>query len=156
MSSARYYSPVRIGLQDFVGASMGYNNPTREAIWEAWNIFGADTPVASILSLGAGVSPPRSINQSMDNLHEVLEDCDKLASELGGQYQQTGIYFRLSVDQGLQDIQHTGWDNNTAGIVESHTNAYIQRQTTSGGDPLKALEETLHTRLGRIAIAALS
>ncbi len=156
MASPRHYSPVRIGSREFVGASLGYNNPTREAILEAWTMFGAETPVASVFSLGAGVSPPKSIEQSLQNPDDVLEDCERLANELSGQYRDIGIYFRLSVIQGLHSIHPDEWDPATIGKIESHTSAYLQTQTQAGADPLLALEEALHTRKGRIAIAAMS
>jgi hypothetical protein len=156
MASPRDYSPVRIGTRDFVGASLGYNNPTREAILEAWTTFGAETPVASVFSLGAGVSLPKSIEQSLQNPHDVLEDCDKLANELSGQYRDTGIYFRLSVTQGLHSLHPDEWDTSTVGTIESHTSAYLQTQTQTGADQVLALEEALHTRKGRVAIAAMS
>lgn len=156
ISTLRSYAPVRIGRQDYVGASLGYNNPTREAILEAWNIYGVEARVACILSLGAGVSPPRTAEASLNNLHDILEDCDRLALELAGQYRETGVYFRLSVDRGFSTLHFNDCDDSTAGLIEAHTKVYLDGLNGAQRDPIDCLQVPLIERVGQVAIGALS
>jgi len=88
---------------DIVGAS----NPVREVITEALDLFGGDTSVAFLLSLGTG--HPGAIPIPADGgvdpyqiMRRRLNDCEKTAQEIERQIGPVGIYFRFSVEQGMQ------------------------------------------------------
>ncbi|KIM32453.1 hypothetical protein M408DRAFT_39468, partial [Serendipita vermifera MAFF 305830] len=58
MATPRFFSPAKIGpplrQQSFIGGALGANNPTRELLAEAADVFGNDRRVAQIITLGSG------------------------------------------------------------------------------------------------------
>ncbi|KIM32605.1 hypothetical protein M408DRAFT_48522, partial [Serendipita vermifera MAFF 305830] len=58
MAIPSLFVPAKIGPRlrekSFVGGAVGANNPTRELLKEAANVFGKDKRVTQILSIGAG------------------------------------------------------------------------------------------------------
>lgn len=154
MASSLYFDPVQIGRQLFLGASLGYNNPTREAIREAWDVWGADRSVACILSLGTGASNALNKEKPVENLlRDILEDCDKIANDLKGQLQAPDLYMRLSVLRGLDNIDVQKWDPETVGVIESHTKDYISHLSSH---KLATFIESLVNRPSRTSIGALN
>jgi hypothetical protein len=162
LASPKLFKPVEITTDQivkkrFYSASLGYNNPTREAVREAWDVFGGNTPAALILSIGAGSSPPKSIDTPMETLmHEILEDCDKLAVELSGQFHTSGIYFRLSVDQVIQYPTTDSWKPLSVGGIHAQTLGYLERKAEAGEDLIDAITDNLLEAHGQVAIGVLS
>jgi hypothetical protein len=92
---------------EYVGASFGATNPGRELITEAHSLFGGDSSVASMLSLGAGhpgvISYPSGGKVNLNRvMHDMMSDCEQRAQEIERQIGRVGIYFRFSVEQGMQ------------------------------------------------------
>jgi hypothetical protein len=93
--------------KEYIGAGLGANNPIRELITEAHSLFGGESSVACLLSLGNGhpgiISiAPDERDISLHRLRDLMNDCEQRAQEMEQQLGRAGIYFRFSVEQGLQ------------------------------------------------------
>lgn len=131
------FSSIHIGPGNFpeeiVSAVTGFNNPILEVLKEAHSVFGPDATVSCLLSLGAGRAPIRSISSDGLNTSKILEqlamDCEKTAEEAGRRIGRLDIYFRFSVDRGLEfDTPHSPIESITA-----HTGQYLLDEGVSNG-----------------------
>jgi hypothetical protein len=116
----------------FVGTPLGVNNPIRQALEEARSKFGDERKVSSILSLGSGRPAVLSLDLRVsvqDSLHNLLLqavlDCEKAARELPDQLLQYEGYFRLNVDQGMENLKISDWDK--LGSISEHTDVYLHK-----------------------------
>jgi hypothetical protein len=111
------FTPVRIGPDgrkaEFVACGYGFNNPTREAIKEAYDEFGPMRPVACILNPGCGTASPS------DSPISISRDCERIANELAGQFSAVDIYHRFSDSQDITAIQDPG-------RISASTAAYLR------------------------------
>jgi hypothetical protein len=76
-------------------------------ITEAHSLFGGDSGVASLLSLGTGhpgvISFPSGGGGDLNSVMlDMMNDCEQRAQEIERQIGRVGIYFRFSVEQGMQ------------------------------------------------------
>jgi hypothetical protein len=139
------------GLQEkSLSAIYAFSNPTEQAIAEAHRLI-PDKPVSCLLSLGSGRRGVTSIDDSYHAINGRAAP-DTLADELSKRFERLGVYYRLSVDQGLEDsrirnvaLGHFGthiwayfqkpacndWCNRF-GDIQSHTGDYIARSEPSG------------------------
>lgn len=109
------FLPASFGIgfrrQEYVGAGIGASNPIRHVITEAQSVFGGNSGVSSLLSLGSGhpgvIAFP--LNGGIDALRQVtlkmMKDCEQTAQETQKQIGCSGVYFRFSVEQGMQQDQ---------------------------------------------------
>lgn len=115
--------------EEFISGGVRFNNPIWMAIEEAQNIFGPSRPVSCLLSIGSGVSPPVSLGKQeadMVNLIRQIQTDSQAAAELANKrIGDLGVYFRFSVDRGLED------KISDLGDVTSHSLAYIHTKETS-------------------------
>ncbi|KIM28618.1 hypothetical protein M408DRAFT_69473, partial [Serendipita vermifera MAFF 305830] len=162
MSIPSYFIPTKIGLrlrqQCFVGGAMGTNNPTRELLREANAIYGKDTRVAQILSLGAG----RPRNLSLEKLVTVekvgqlltsmMADCEMVARELSARLYHIEAFLRLNVEVGMEDIQIDDWC--TLGHIDSQTRAYIDTATVA--EALELCVKHILYKIGNVTLGQLS
>lgn len=106
------FSPVTSGSgynkKEYIASILGAANPVRELITEAHSLFGGDSSVASLLSVGAGhpgvlfLAPDGGANLHAV-MHNMMNDCEQRAQEMERQIGRVGIYFRFSVEQGMQN-----------------------------------------------------
>ena len=80
-------------------------NPGKELLREAQRMFGDDTEVATILSIGAGKADVWDVSTaSGSELREAVKQatmsCEPVHEELYSRLRQTSIYFRLNVERG--------------------------------------------------------
>lgn len=137
---------------------MGAGNPCRDLISEAYDVFGGDAYVSTILSLGTGhlgsISVPE--NNSEDEWIEVLQDMvknnEKTAQEMESQLGHLGLYYRFAVDQGLQKVY--GMSANDATRVHSQSQAYLQQVEISRR--IDHCVEDLRLRQGHATLEQLS
>ena len=156
------FLPISIGpslsKQEFVGGAMGSGNPTRELVLEAYNLFGKDAHVSSILSLGSGrlgaLAAPSTGGQEewMDVLRDMVKGCEQVAQEMETQVGHLGIYYRFSVDQGLQRIY--GVNPNDIGWLNTQANSYLDDAEVSR--KLDHCVESLRLRQGQVTLEQLS
>jgi hypothetical protein len=159
MSIPSLFSPMNIGPplreQSFVGGAIGGNNPTRELLREAGEVFGQDTRVAQVISLGSGLTRPVSL-ESLSGTAEVLKgiaaDCEVVANELSTRLCSIDAYLRLNVGRGMEDITLTDWSG--LGAIDTHTSAYLATATVA--QDLEASLRRLENRFGTVALRQLS
>ncbi|KIM27398.1 hypothetical protein M408DRAFT_311277, partial [Serendipita vermifera MAFF 305830] len=132
------FTPVSSGKgfkkKEYIAAS-GAANPIHEVITEAHLLFDGESTVSSLLSLGIG--HPGVLSLSSDGkeaslhhlLRDIMNDCEQRAQEAKQRIGRTGIYLRLSVDQGMQD-DHSGNFDDQSWIV-TQTDSYLNRRGTS-------------------------
>lgn len=130
----------RKGLEEeLVSAVNGFANPTQEAIKEAYSIFGPDTRIACILSLGSGQRGVISLGEDNDSLQDLgtrmITEGDNMAEEVRKRIGRLRVYYRFSVDRGLEvwDMQRQGF-----GMIKSHVDAYLSKDVVNAN-----LEECL-------------
>jgi hypothetical protein len=166
LATPERFPPVHLGsegLQEKVlSAIYAFSNPTEQAIAETYRLF-PDKPISCLLSLGSG----RRGVTSIDDSHHAINGraaADTLADDLSKRFDRLGVYYRLSVDQGLEDsrirsvgLGHFGthirayfqkpvpvdWSNKF-GDIQSHTGDYIARS-----EPSDRLEGCLNASLAR-------
>ncbi|KAH8833191.1 hypothetical protein DL96DRAFT_713047 [Flagelloscypha sp. PMI_526] len=109
----------------FIGGEVRWNNPTHELTAEVANIF-AGRDVACIVSVGSG--HPRVLSLSEDDnklFRRISEDCERVANELFRRFSKVpDLYWRLSVEQGMQDIDPANIQELTKTFASTH--AYLQ------------------------------
>jgi hypothetical protein len=130
-----------------MNARNGFSNPIREAIKEGYNVFGPKALVSCIFSIGSGFRGILALN---DGIHDVAEgvpmDCERTAREVKQRLADSNVYYRLSVDRGLE-----GWGSLGAGFgaMKSHVNDYLGRD----GDMDHCI--TASTKAGRISMGKI-
>lgn len=96
--------------QKLVGGGMGTTNPCREVIIEAQDQFERNARIFAIISLGSGhlgtlTNPAKGgKDEWVDVLRIMLENCERTAQEVETQIGHFDVYFRFSVEQGLQRL----------------------------------------------------
>jgi hypothetical protein len=117
-------------LREYI-ASSGAANPIHEAITEAHLLFGGDSSIASLLSLGTGhpgiLTLPSSGGEAALHriMRDMMDDCEQRAQEIEQRIGRVGIYSRFSVEQGMQN-DHPGKPADVAWIV-TQTEDYLVR-----------------------------
>lgn len=132
------FAPVTSGSgynkKEYIGASFGASNPVRDVIAEAHSLFGGDSSVASLLSLGTGhpgvISFPSGGETDLYSLmRDMMNDSEQRAQEIEQQIGRVGIYFRFSVEQGMQS-DHLGPFADPSEVV-AQTENYLAEYKTS-------------------------
>jgi hypothetical protein len=129
------FPPTSVGIdilkEDLVSAANGFNNPTIEVIKEVHQVFGPDGSVSCLMSLGAGRAAIRTIENdgmtSMRTLEQLAMDCERTADEVERRIGRLGVYFRFSVDQGL-DFDTV---SSSMGKIFTHTAQYLLGDSVS-------------------------
>ncbi|KAF8706822.1 Patatin-like phospholipase, partial [Rhizoctonia solani] len=139
--------------QSFVDAGFGCNNPLAHVLEEVKRLHPG-RHVSTILSIGTGHTstiqiPDGSVfrqflpTAAIGAMKGITEDAEKVAEEMAKRFNSTdGIYFRLSVDQGLQSIKVDKWDQ--LDEVAEHTHAYMKIQTVT--QTIDKAAESIHLR----------
>jgi hypothetical protein len=137
-ASNSMFAPVTIGRgykeQTYIGADLGASNPAGELISEAHALFGADSKVAVLLSLGSGhsgtISMPigNRITINSDLYRQILSDSEVAANEIQTRIGGVGIYFRLSVRQGMQGNESMAIDG--LDWISTQASSYMKDEET--------------------------
>lgn len=135
-----WFPPMTLGRsfsqEKLIGGATGFNNPTSEGLEEAKRIYGSESTVSIILSLGSGQnSPSVTDNPGIEGLVEGIErmtvDCDKTASELARRFASSSSYFRFSVDKCIEPCRVSDWSEQRLGTINSHTKNYLEEKSAS-------------------------
>ncbi|KEP46281.1 kinesin light chain, partial [Rhizoctonia solani 123E] len=119
--------------QSFIGGELGCSNPLGHVLAEVDRIY-PDRQVACIISIGAGhartiqVPSPSRWHRAQDVIvmKDMATDSERVAEDITLRFQNTGgVYFRLNVDQGMQNMKDGSWER--MGEAMQHTRAYMQR-----------------------------
>ena len=131
-ASSDILPPVSIGpkgLEETVMSAVnGFANPIREVIKEAYHVFGTRAKVSCLLSLGSGFRGVVALGDGRNPPQGAHTDCERVARELKRGMARLNIYYRLSVDHGLE-----GWYQFGAefGAMKSHVDDYLGRDEPS-------------------------
>ena len=136
-----FFKPIAIGdkhraKEDFLDAGLRHNNPADQVIEEARAIFGGDSKLGCLVSIGTGRSEVIGLSK-LDGFQKVLPvdligvlkgiatDCEEAANELAKYFKNTPHrYFRYSVTHGAGSISLEEWEKMKD--VETHTKAYME------------------------------
>lgn len=153
------FKPVEIGppglKEPYVDGGLGSNNPLDILFEEAYRNF-PERHISCIISLGAGQLAPVSALPAdlKDTLLKMALDCEGTSNEAELRFGDIpSLYFRFSVTQGMQSIEHDAWDE--ADVVEAHTDAYLSTDvaTVKMSDAVTAVGSR---QLGKISTVKLS
>ena len=131
------FPSIRVGpglvQEELVSAANGFNNPTLEVLKEVHQVFGPDATVSCILSLGAGRATVHSVSSDGKGPSRTLEqlamDCERTADEIQRRIGKLEVYFRFSVDRGL-DFDSP---SSPMGHITAHTGQYLLEDSVSSG-----------------------
>jgi hypothetical protein len=120
--------PISIGpkgRQEMVlSAGNGFANPIREVIKEAYHVFGATARVSCLLSLGSGFRGVVALDDDRKNIAQGARmNCERVAREVKESLARSSVYYRLSVDHGLEG----GSFVIDFGAMKSHVGDYLRR-----------------------------
>jgi hypothetical protein len=126
--------------ESFVASAMGCANPIEHVLAEAKLVY-PNRRVACIVSIGPGHARTIRIPK-LDLFHrifptnviaamrDIATDSEQIAQRMARRFQGSdGVYFRLNVDQGMQDVRLGDW--NRLAEVKAHTRAYMQKAETT-------------------------
>ena len=130
------FSSIEVGpelmQEELVSAVDGYNNPTPQAIEEAYRAFGKDQRVCFLLSLGTGRAAVRSLNADGGALGQMIaRDTESTAEQLKRRYARLHIYFRLSVDRNLDFHSALQAIEQRVGNISSLTSSFLETHDAS-------------------------
>jgi len=133
-----FFKPIEIGnKQPFIDGGLGCNNPSKLVLKEAKAVFPTHQ-IGCLLSIGTGQAEVISIKTSgifqqivptdvADVLKAIATDCEATHEDISLLFANSpNIYFRINVEQGMQDIKLSEWEK-TAN-VEAHTMQYLRRE----------------------------
>ncbi|KAF2014032.1 FabD/lysophospholipase-like protein [Aaosphaeria arxii CBS 175.79] len=121
--------------EEFIDGGLGHNNPVNLVLREAKEIFGDKRPVRCLLSIGTGhpgingLAKPNAFQRFLPTgLIEVVKrialSCEDTHIKLKNNFQAPGIYFRLNVARGAEDISLEEWEK--IPLLTTHTKSYIE------------------------------
>ncbi|KAJ7447413.1 P-loop containing nucleoside triphosphate hydrolase protein, partial [Mycena latifolia] len=118
--------------QQYIGGSLGHNNPTTLVVAEAEHIYPS-RPIVLVVSIGSGhpdtiqilKSPtPSAVGKAMKR---IATDSEKTHQENERRYQGiSNTYFRFNVQQGMQALELEHWGK--LDQVTAHTEAYLRME----------------------------
>ncbi|KAG8723225.1 hypothetical protein FRC09_004207 [Ceratobasidium sp. 395] len=122
--------------EPLLGGDIACSNPTPHVLTEFSALY-PELRVASIVCIGAGhartIQIPKSspLHRIMPTnvlmaMKDIATDSERVAQEMAARFQDTSdVYFRFSVDQGMQDARMSRWQNKSQ--VAAHTRTYMQK-----------------------------
>jgi hypothetical protein len=133
------FLPVTIGSgptqQELMGGAMGAANPCHEAVQEALDRFKPDRRIAVVLSIGSGhpglvsASSSTRYDEWLRVMKDMAANCEQASQEMTERMGKDGVYFRFSVEQGLQTYH--GTHVHPQAWITSQTLAYLKDRETS-------------------------
>jgi len=133
-----FFKRIEIGRnQPFIDGGLGRNNPSRVVLDEANTLFRA-RPIGCLVSIGTGqagiisIKKPGFLQQVLptdviEALRAISTDCEATHEDMLRFFDNSpNTYFRLNVDQGMQEIEFSEWEK--LANVEAHTMQYMKRK----------------------------
>ncbi|CAG7848151.1 SubName: Full=Uncharacterized protein {ECO:0000313/EMBL:CCA74053.1} [Serendipita indica DSM 11827] len=106
-----------------ISAAPAFPNPALQAIQEASYLYGPETRVCLLLSLGYGGSMRQHVGGD-----DKLVRAEVTAHELERRWGTTGLYYRLSVIPSISALESTTQE--TLGSISAHTSDYLLNPVT--------------------------
>ena len=158
------FKRIQIGRdQPFVDGGLGHNNPSRLLLDEAKGLFG-DRHIGCLVSIGTGQAEVVSIKNPgvfqriisldvVDVLKAIATDCEATHETVLGLFGDSrNTYFRLNVEQGMQNIELS--DLEKISKVEAHTMQYMKRKEVD--EKLALVVDAIRAPRSRLTIKKLS
>ncbi|QRV95639.1 kinesin light chain [Ceratobasidium sp. AG-Ba] len=139
MAQPEMFKPVDIGpgylRQSFVDGGLGCNNPAVHVLSEVKAILPS-RDLSGVVCIGSGHPdtiqlPQRTISSRLVPTNvlsltkNVALDAERVAQEMEARFQSTtGVYFRFSVDQGMQSLEVGEWEKLQQ--VTANAKAYLR------------------------------
>jgi predicted acylesterase/phospholipase RssA len=145
-----YFLPIEIDDVLYGDGGTGWNNPTNEAIAEAWNVW-PDRPIGILVSIGTGLEEALQLKDTSQEVSKVVQSllrntspghafklavaeyavkcitsCELIHQKVAEHCDRhilEGNYFRLNVTQGMSAIGLADWDK--LGTMIALTNRYM-------------------------------
>jgi len=156
-----FFKRIEIGRrQPFIDGGLGCNNPSRVVLDEAKALFGS-REIGCLVSLVTGqakiikIERPGLFQRIVPTdvivaLSGIATDCES-THDISGRFPDLK-YFRLNVEQGMQQIRLSEWEK--LGNVEGHTTLYMKKSEVASklalvmeaiarGRPMIHLEESI-------------
>ncbi|KIX08880.1 uncharacterized protein Z518_03537 [Rhinocladiella mackenziei CBS 650.93] len=131
-----FFDSVSIGARQFVDGALGVNNPVEEVEGEAADIWCAESGnvkplVKCFISIGTGNPGKKAVEDNLlkflsQTLVQITTETEETAKRFVGRWRQhldQNRYFRLNVEQGLQDIGLAEYKEQ--GRIEAATHQYL-------------------------------
>lgn len=129
-----FFPPMQIGNPPvaYIDGGLGYNNPIRALIEEKSHIW-PDRQIGCIVSIGTGFAVSRDVGRTVkplfDKIKEMATDTEKVAREFAEEMKhrhgnEQKIYFRFSVQQGLEQVGLEEWRE--MGRIKVATHDYLK------------------------------
>jgi len=158
------FKHIEIGrTQPYIDGGLGRNNPSRAVLDEAKGLFGA-RHIGCLVSIGTGYAKTIGIKKSggfrqvvptdiFDTLKAITTDCEATHEAMLGLFAKLPTtYFRLNVEQGMQEIKLSEWER--LGNVEAHTSQYLRRSEIE--EKLALLVDVIRVPRAQLTIEQLS
>jgi predicted acylesterase/phospholipase RssA len=134
-----FFDPVSIGARQFMDGALGVNNPVEEVEGEASAIWCAEMGelkplVKCFISIGTGNPGKKAVEDNMlkflsKTLVEITTETEMTAKRFIERWKwhyDQNRYFRLNVEQGLQDVGLAEYREQ--GRIETATHQYLDDQ----------------------------
>ncbi|KAJ7937769.1 acyl transferase/acyl hydrolase/lysophospholipase [Mycena leptocephala] len=158
-----FFKRIEIGRgQHFIDGGLGSNNPSKVVLDEAKKVF-PDRQIGCIVSIGTGQGDIISIDKPgffqrliptnvIEALQGIATDCEARHEEMLALFDNSpNTYFRLNVEQGMQNIKLSEWEK--LSNVEAHTAQYMRRKEVEKTFAL--LVNVMGNRRGQLTIEQL-
>ena len=136
-----FFKRVTIGeaglaQEEFLDGGLRCNNPTAYVLEEAMTVFGRDTKLGCLVSIGTGHSgivgtaSPDAFQRWLPKdlifrLREIATDCEAEAHRFELQFKDSpDFFFRFNVTHGAGQISLEEWKK--LDLIETHTKAYLE------------------------------
>ncbi|PVG03077.1 hypothetical protein CPB86DRAFT_750207 [Serendipita vermifera] len=142
----------------YVGAGLGINNPIRDILIEAKQIYGDSRQVGCLLSIGTVdiSSPPNALALEDDRrirraVLDVIADCHRTAKEMDEKLSNAVIYHRFSVQGPLDCARVIDW--NGIDFVSLIHNYFRGTETTA---KVEACGKLISSPIGYLSLKSLN
>jgi hypothetical protein len=143
MAHPDLFKSVEIGeppMQDsFVDGGLVCNNPIAHVLDEVKALYPGQH-ISCIMSIGSGhtrtiqIPKPTPFQRIFPTnvitaMKDIATDSERVAEEMAARFRDTtNVYFRFSVDQGMQSVRLSDWKR--LNEFNAHTRAYLHREET--------------------------
>ncbi|KAJ7032981.1 hypothetical protein C8F04DRAFT_1261320 [Mycena alexandri] len=158
-----FFKRIKFGRgQHFIDGGLGSNNPSKVVLDEAKRVF-PNRQIGCIVSIGTGQGGIISIDKPglfqrliptdiIEALQGIATDCEAKHEEMLALFDNSpNTYFRLNVEQGMQNIKLSEWEK--LSNVEAHTAQYMRRKEAE--KTLTLLVNVMGTHRGQLTIEQL-
>jgi hypothetical protein len=156
------FTPISISNEvtksEYISGDLKLSNPTRTIVSEACEMFGEESRVACLMSIGSGDPGVLSVPDDSDLetwnqfLETSIKDSEQKAEEIECQIGHLGLYHRFSVIRGLEQDK----DGSTLYAGDAMTHAMVYLAGVSVSCKVTTCADLLKLRDGVASLGQLS